>query len=159
MGQCDRVAVHGGSGKSCTGRRVDDDVVVFLYDRFTSTGQYLYLRFTSSSYTPLSSNTGFSATISTAAVYYMSSSCPGPITVSSSMFTAISLTSSSTYSNYMDCSVVLYSGSSSQSVQLVFNTFSTGYNSDFLYIRDGSSSSSPLLSQMSGSYSYGQTYV
>ena len=69
------------------------------------------------------------------------------------------MTSSSTYSNYMDCSVVLYSGSSSQSVQLVFNTFSTGYNSDFLYVRDGSSSSSPLLSQMSGSYSSAQTYV
>ena len=126
---------------------------------FTSTGQYLYLRFTSSSYTPLSSNTGFSATISTAAVYYMSSSCPGPTTITVSAYAAISLTSASSYNNNMDCSVVLYSGSSSQSVQLVFNTFSTGYNSDILYIRDGNTSSSLLLSQMSGSYSNGQTYV
>ena len=81
----------------------------------------------------------------------MSSACPGPAVIAVSDYTGIALTDATAVST-IDCAAVLYSGSPSQSVQLVFSKFSMDSRDDLLTNRDGDSESSPLLTQLTGSY-------
>ena len=85
--------------------------------------------------------------VTSAQTYYMSSSCPGGSTVYTSQYTAVAATSGSTYSPGMSCAVILYG---SPTVSLTLTQFSTVSGYDYLYIYDGSSTSSTQLAAISG---------
>ena len=81
----------------------------------------------------------------------MTSSCPGPALVLPSAYAALALTSGPAYDIDLNCSVLLFSGSPSLALHVAFVTFSTGYE-DVLDIRDGNTSSAPVLASLSGPY-------
>ena len=91
--------------------------------------------------------------------FYVSNSCVGSSSsggiVSATTYGTLTLTPSPTYSNNMDCSVIVYSGDVDRSVQLTFAAFSTEACCDQLSILDGGLLTSPQLADMSGSYKPG----
>ena len=78
------------------------------YSTFSSTGNYLYLRFVSDgSYT----DTGFNAAV-WGSTYFVKDACPGPAAVyMAAAYTEVALTPTQYYDNNMDCGVIIQSPS------------------------------------------------
>ena len=123
---------------------------VTLVSRFTSSGPYLHLSFTSYQHV---GGAGFAASLMTvdsrAPQYFMTATCPGPATVLATTFTSVSLTPLPTYDANLDCAVILDSGSPAASVRLVVMDFDTRPG-DALIIVDGRSWLLPTLESLSG---------
>lgn len=76
------------------------------------------------------------------------SSCPNLLTVRSSTSGIIYSNKNGQYTNGMRCE---WSLSGNTNLELVFFRFNTERNYDFVYVYDGSSSSSPLIGSYNGS--------
>ena len=93
---------------------------------------------------------GFTFTIVAMPVFFMSSSCPGPTVVSAADYGAIALTNASQYTNNMNCSIILFSGSNSFAVLFSVYSMHTELDHDVLSMFDGNSSHAPPFSGISG---------
>ncbi len=126
---------------------------------FVSGGQYMYVRFSSNMYAAPASATGFTATLAVVPSFYMNNSCPGPTLVSTAVFSVLGVTATPPYAGGLNCSVLLYSGNASQSVQLNFSMFNTYSSYDVLTVHDGDGSDDTVLYQNSGYGAVGTAYV
>ena len=109
------------------------------------------LRFLSSSYAALATNTGFRASVQSLPMVFMANYCPGPVQVNVLHVAVMALTSASAYANNMSCSLLLYSGDPTLALRVNLFNFYTELNDDVLTAFDGPSAWAPQLCQLSGS--------
>ena len=86
--------------------------------------------------------------------FIMASSCTGSAAISSTSYTTVKLTSAALYANSMSCSLMVTSAPGT-TVSLVFTSFSTERDRDYLYIWGGLTTSATYIGSYSGTASPG----